>query len=189
MKSPNESLPTFFPYVSYRDAAAAFAWLAEAFGFTTTADFRDSEGIVMHAEMSLGNGAIMLGTSTVDRSAEDLSTKPTEHGVYVYVSDVDAHYDRAKAAGAHIVFPPEDTEWGTRRYRALDSEGLRVELRQLPTHSQSLTSGQHAKRSDALTHRFPVFLPSRRGARRVLIAIWRRSYKRYGFLRRFPSWH
>ena len=123
MKSPNESLPTFFPYVSYRDAAAALAWLAEAFGFTTTADFRDSEGNVMHAEMSFGNGAIMLGTSTVDRSAEDPSTMPTEHGVYVYVSDVDAHYDRAKAAGAHIVFPPEETEWGTRRYRALDPEG------------------------------------------------------------------
>ena len=46
-----------------------------------------------------------------------------EHGVYVYVEDVDAHYWQAQAAGAEIVFPPEETGWGTRRYRVLDPEG------------------------------------------------------------------
>ncbi len=115
--------PSLFPYLSYRDAAAAMEWLAEAFGFTTVTDFRDLDGNVMHAEMGFGNGAIMLGTSATDRTAADLHAKPAEHGIYVYVSDVDAHYQRAKAAGAHIVFSPEDTEWGTRRYRALDPEG------------------------------------------------------------------
>ena len=115
--------PSLFPYLSYRNAAAALEWLAEAFGFATITDFRDPDGNVMHAEMGFGNGAIMLGTSATDRTAEDLHARPAEHGIYVYVSDVDAHYQRAKAAGAHIVFPPEDTEWGTRRYRALDPEG------------------------------------------------------------------
>lgn len=48
---------------------------------------------------------------------------PSGHGIYVYVDEVDAHYERAKSAGAKIVYPPEDTEWGTRRYRALDLDG------------------------------------------------------------------
>lgn len=122
-KSIDEKLPTLFPYLSYRDAAAAIKWLAEAFGFTPIADYRDPDSNVMHAEMGFSNGAIMLGTSTSDRTAEDVHARPEEHGIYVYVSGVDAHYQRAKAAGAHIVFLPEDTEWGTRRYRALDPEG------------------------------------------------------------------
>ena len=42
---------------------------------------------------------------------------------YIAVDDVDAHYERVKAAGAHIVFAPEDTDWGSRRYRVLDPEG------------------------------------------------------------------
>lgn len=118
-----ETPPSLFPYLSYRNAAVALEWLAEAFGFTTITDFRDPAGNVVHAEMGFSNGAIMLGTSATDRTAEDLRARPAEHGIYVYVSDVDAHYQRAKKAGAHIVFPPEDTEWGTRRYRALDPEG------------------------------------------------------------------
>jgi uncharacterized glyoxalase superfamily protein PhnB len=38
-------------------------------------------------------------------------------------TDVDAHFERARASGARVVYPPEDTEWGTRRCRALVQEG------------------------------------------------------------------
>ncbi len=40
----------------------------------------------------------------------------------MYVEDVDAHFERARAGGARVVYPPEDTEWGSRRYRVLDLE-------------------------------------------------------------------
>jgi uncharacterized glyoxalase superfamily protein PhnB len=43
--------------------------------------------------------------------------------VYVVVDDVDAAHERAAAAGARVVYPPEKTEFGTRRFRALDLEG------------------------------------------------------------------
>ncbi len=64
----------------------------------------------------------MLGTSTND------IPKPAEHGIYVFMDDVDAHYERARTAGATIVFPPENTVWGTRRYRCLDPEGYEWSL-------------------------------------------------------------
>ena len=70
----------------------------------------------MHGEMRLGNGVIMMGT--VDESPSRQSP-----GTYVVVEDVDAHHARAVASGAAIVYPPEDTEFGTRRYRAKDLEG------------------------------------------------------------------
>jgi len=48
---------------------------------------------------------------------------PTGHGIYVVVEDMDTHHERAKAAGACIVYGPEDTDFGTRRYRIPDPEG------------------------------------------------------------------
>ena len=122
-QEPQGALPTIFPYFSYRDAAAALQWLASAFGFEKAAEIPGPDGTVIHAEMRFGNGAIMLGTSADKQPEQSLRDVPAEHGVYIYVDDVDAHYERSKAAGAKIVFPPEDTGWGTRRYRCLDLEG------------------------------------------------------------------
>lgn len=109
-------LPTFYPYFGYKDVVAAIRFLTEAFGFETSTEIPGDNGTITHAEMTFGNGAMMLGTATSDRP------QPTEHGIYVFVDDVDAHYERAKTAGATIVYPPESTEWGTRRYRCLDIE-------------------------------------------------------------------
>ncbi len=108
--------PTITPYFSYRDAKAAIAFLERAFGFETVQAFDGDDGRLVHGEMRYGGGVVMLG------SIED-APSPTAPGVYVVVNDVDAHYETAKAAGAVIVYPPEDTEFGTRRYRAKDLEG------------------------------------------------------------------
>ena len=116
--------PTMYPYFGYRDSAAALKWLAEAFGFEKTAEIAGPDGKLMHAEMTFGNGAIMLGTS----SGEHGSKVPAEHGIYIYVDDVEAHYERAKAAGAQIVYPPEETEWGDKALSGAGPGRLRVEL-------------------------------------------------------------
>ena len=43
--------------------------------------------------------------------------------VYVYVPDIDAHFARAEAAGAEIVVPLKETDYGSREYSARDLEG------------------------------------------------------------------
>lgn len=111
------------PYFGYRDAAAALDWLAGAFGFEKKQEFAAPDGTVMHAEMGFGGAAIMLGTGEPPAGGDDTATSPTGHGVYVVVDDVDAHHERARAAGARVVYGPEDTEFGARRYRVLDPEG------------------------------------------------------------------
>lgn len=114
---------TFVPYFGYDDAAAALDFFEKAFGFTRAADYRDDDGKVMHAEVQYGSGAFMLGTGSDQQRDPAKSAIAPGRGVYVVVADVDAHHARARAAGATIVYPPEDTEFGTRRYRALDPEG------------------------------------------------------------------
>ena len=113
------AFPAMYPYFGYKDAAAIVKWFQEAFAFEIIQVNNDADGVVMHAEMRFGNSAIMIGTSP-DRVPP---SNAADHGIYVYVEDVDAHYQRASAAGAQIVYPPEDTGWGTRRYRVLDPEG------------------------------------------------------------------
>jgi uncharacterized glyoxalase superfamily protein PhnB len=113
------------PYLLYEDAAAALDWLSGAFGFKETLRFTDSSGRVTHAEMDTGGtGHFMLG----EPGSGYQSPRRTGHVnsfLHVLVDDVDAHVDRARAAGATILAEPEDKEYGTRSYRAEDPEGHR----------------------------------------------------------------
>jgi uncharacterized glyoxalase superfamily protein PhnB len=114
---------TFVPYLAYADAAAAMTFLESAFGFIRSLEYPDEHGSIQHAEMQYGSGAIMLGTGADQQRDPAKLTIPPGRGIYIIVTDVDAHHARAAAAGAKIVWPPEDTPFGTRRYRALDPEG------------------------------------------------------------------
>lgn len=110
------------PYLPYRDAAGALRFLAEAFGFEVVVEVPSDGGALAHAEMRYGAGVLMLGTGAPVGARGAWALTPG-HGVYVVVEDVDAHHARAVAAGAEIVWEPEETEFGTRRYRARDPEG------------------------------------------------------------------
>ena len=104
--------PNIFPFMRFADPDAAIEWLSRAFGFEQRSVYRSDEGVVQHAELSLGAGTIMLGPGD-----------PSSQGVYIAVEDADAHYERAKAAGADIVRELEDTDYGSREYTARDPDG------------------------------------------------------------------
>jgi uncharacterized glyoxalase superfamily protein PhnB len=108
------------PYFGYRDAPAAIGFLSSAFGFETVQRVDGDDGNVVHCELRRDDGVVMLGSWFEGQGGG----KPMEGaGVYLVVDDVDAHHDTAVAAGAEIVYGPQDTEFGTRRYRARDPEG------------------------------------------------------------------
>ena len=119
-----DQAPNIFPVLRYRDAPGALRWLGQAFGFETTMEVPGPAGMVAHAEMRLGPGVIMLG-STKDDHAPESSGDPgaVRYGTYVSVADVDAHYERARAAGAEIVRELSDMDYGSREYSARDPEG------------------------------------------------------------------
>lgn len=108
--------PTIVPYLSYVDAKAAIEFLEAAFGLEAIQSYDDPDGRLVHGEMRHGNGVIMLGSV--------LTAPATESpGIYLVVDDVDAHHAHAVSMGAEVIYPPEDTEFGTRRWRARDPEG------------------------------------------------------------------
>jgi uncharacterized glyoxalase superfamily protein PhnB len=107
-----DSPPNIFPFLRFADPDAALDWLSQAFGFEQHDVYRDDQGRIGHAEISLGPGIVMFGPG--DAALQ---------GVYVAVEDVDAHYEQAKAAGAEIIREIEDTDYGSREYTARDLEG------------------------------------------------------------------
>jgi len=126
MTNPAQRM-TVIPTMRYRDAPAAIDWLCRAFGFERHLVVPDAAGGIAHAQLSFGNGMIMLG-SVRDDDYGRLVRQPAEAGgdtmsAYVVVADCDAHYARAKAAGAAIVMPIEDKEYGGRGYGCRDLEG------------------------------------------------------------------
>jgi uncharacterized glyoxalase superfamily protein PhnB len=116
---------TMYPCLFYQDAPAAMEWLARAFGFETVlAVPGETEGTIMHAEMRLGSGVIMLGTARPDAGMQSPRDLPAvNQTLYVYVEDVAGHYRRAKAAGARITRDLEDKDYGGSGYSAADPEG------------------------------------------------------------------
>ncbi|HEX2069246.1 MAG TPA: VOC family protein [Actinomycetota bacterium] len=125
------------PMISYEDVAAAVDWLTNAFGFRETGQrYTDEEGRVTHAELELDGALVYLGWPGPEYQGPDHHAKECDHartwlnhpyvidGVHIYVDDLDAHYERAKQAGARILREPQTEPYG-RLYNAADLEGHR----------------------------------------------------------------
>jgi uncharacterized glyoxalase superfamily protein PhnB len=122
----NRSLPSdiVLPHVMYQDVAGAIGWLSRAFGFTEHYRYGEPGGPVSGAQMNLGNAWIML------ERAEEGSANPAQLGygtqcLTVFVEDVEAHYARARSAGAKILEDPHETVYGELQYAVVDLDGHR----------------------------------------------------------------
>jgi uncharacterized glyoxalase superfamily protein PhnB len=123
-----ENAATIIPTLRYRDAAAAIEWLCRAFGFEKRLVVPGEGNTIAHAQLTLGNGMIMLGTARDDEFGKLQKTPAQVGGVgtqssYIIVPDADAHHARAVAAGADVVYALRDEDYGGRGYSCLDPEG------------------------------------------------------------------
>ncbi len=117
-----------YPAIRYLDARAALAWLERAFGFTPQVVYDDPDGGVAHAQIVVAGNLVMLGSSRERRVPGALAARgrrrdrrhlrrATGRGA------VDALHARAQAAGATIIEPPHDTDYGSHDFSARDLEG------------------------------------------------------------------
>jgi uncharacterized glyoxalase superfamily protein PhnB len=114
------------PVLTYRDIAAAHDFLVKAFGFDSGGVDRNADGQAVHGEVRAGDAPIWLHRATTEHQLDSPQASDVAHsGLFVYVDDVDAHYERARAAGARIDSQPVDQPYGQREYGARDPEGHR----------------------------------------------------------------
>jgi uncharacterized glyoxalase superfamily protein PhnB len=109
----------------YKDPRAALDFLERAFGFELFMLIEDGEGALAHSEMRFGDSVVMVGSewSEDHQSPASVGGKNTQTVHIQITEDVDAHCERARAAGAEIVAEPSDQFYGDRTYRCRDPEG------------------------------------------------------------------
>ncbi|WP_436772428.1 VOC family protein [Yinghuangia sp. YIM S09857] len=109
------------PALRYRDAPAAIAFLRDVFGLEPTLVVPGEGNVVQHAQLTWGNGCVMLG-SLIEGDDDGDRVEMTVRGscLYLILDDVDAHYARTVAAGAEITRELRDEDYGGRGYVARD---------------------------------------------------------------------
>ena len=119
---------TIIPCMRYRDAKLAISWLCEAFGFKRHVVHLDESGSVAHAQLTYGDGMLMLGAVRADAFGHHM-VQPAEidgretQCPWVIVTDCRAHYEQAKTAGAVIVNEYSEKDYGGAGYSCHDPEG------------------------------------------------------------------
>jgi uncharacterized glyoxalase superfamily protein PhnB len=103
-------------------------WLCRAFGFERHLVVPGEGNTIAHAQLTFENGMIMLGTARDDEFGKLQKTPEQVGGIgtqspYIIVPDADPHHARAVAAGAKVVYPLRDEDYGGRGYSCLDLEG------------------------------------------------------------------
>jgi len=113
-----------YPALLYRNAPAAIDWLTKAFGFQLLSSHPGPGNTVAHAELNAGGGIIMLSTAKPEKGWKSPRDLDGVHQIlYLVVDDPDAHFARAKAAGAAITQAPVTQDYGAREYCCTDLEG------------------------------------------------------------------
>lgn len=111
-------MATIIPTFRYDDPRAAITFLKDAFGFEEHA-VHEQDGVIAHAELKLGDAYIMLSGPRDGNDGLVYGGSTT----YIVIEEPDAHHARAVAAGAEIVRPLIDTDYGSRDYAAKDPGG------------------------------------------------------------------
>jgi uncharacterized glyoxalase superfamily protein PhnB len=118
----NRSIPpaTVIPVLVYPDVRAAVDWLTAAFGFVERTRIGDSH----RAQLSVGaDGAMIVADVAGQRQPPGAGV--VTHEIKVRVDDVAAQFERARAAGAKVLEPPVDREYGERECTVEDLAGHR----------------------------------------------------------------
>ncbi len=126
---PKNTTTTVIPGLRYRDAPAAIDWLCKVFGFERHLVVPGENGVIHHAQLTFGNGMIMLGSMSTENAYGKVIKHPDEIGgaqtqsAYLVVADADAVYARVKEAGTPIVIEIADADYGGRGFTCRDLEG------------------------------------------------------------------
>ena len=113
--NPPANMPRVTPIVCYDDPAAALDWLAKSFGFETRLSIPGPDGGIVHAEIQLADGVVMVGPTSAADATDHVpagwhSPKSLDgslaQSLYVYVDDLDAHYARPGARGQRFARSP-----------------------------------------------------------------------------------
>ncbi len=139
---------TLTPYLFIQGAAAAIEFYKKAFNATEIMRMPGPDGKIGHAEIRIGNSAIMLADENLQmgaRSPKTIGGSPML--LHLYVSDVDAQFAQAIAAGAIVTRPIANQFYGDRSGGLEDPFGFAWHL---ATHIENVPPQEMMRRAAEL---------------------------------------
>jgi PhnB protein len=111
------------PAITCKGAAKAIDFYKQAFGATEKARMEGPGGMIMHAEILIGDSPLMLGDEFPGMSQAPNPNVPPSFSLNFYTDNVDSAFDRAVKAGCKVVMPLQDQFWGDRYGKLQDPFG------------------------------------------------------------------
>lgn len=144
MTQTDSTIPTGYhtvtPYITCHQVNALIEFLQQAFNGKVKESLKDDQNHTIHAEVKVGDSMLMLS-----QAKPGSPTLPAM--LYLYVSDCDAVYQNALAAGAESIMKPEDMFYGDRHGGVKDSQG---NTWWIATRKENLTNEEIQRRLNAL---------------------------------------
>ena len=144
---------TLTPHIVVTDGVAAIEFYKQAFGAQENSRLMTPDGrALMHAQLTIGNSVIMLGSEFPPNALSPKSRGGTSVFLHLYVPDSDAAFERAVKAGCTVNMPVSDTFWGDRYGQVEDPYGHKWSI---ATHKQDFTPDQIAANAKAFFASMP----------------------------------
>jgi PhnB protein len=141
-KAVPDGYHTVTPVLTLDDAQQAIDWYKKAFGAEEGSRAAGPDGKIWHAELRIGNSRIMLHDAMMgEKGPKERGGSPA--GLWIYVDDCDALFNRALAAGAKVKMPMTDQFWGDRCGTLTDPQGYSWSI---ATHKEDLTQQELEQR-------------------------------------------
>jgi PhnB protein len=149
-----EGLHTVTPQMTLDNASEAIDWYKKALGAEETSRATGPNGIIMHAELRIGNSRIMVNDAMMGgKGPKALGGSPMT--LWVYVDDCDTLFKRAIAAGGKIAHggmgEMQDQFWGDRSGSFTDPAGYTWTI---ATRKEDLTPLEMQQRQDEFMKSF-----------------------------------
>lgn len=137
---------TATPYLVVKNAPAAIDFYKQAFGAQEIFRMPRPDGVIMHAEIQIGDSRFMLGDEAAGQGRSPQSLNGTPVSIYLYVEDADSAFRQATAAGATPSMPLQDMFWGDRYGRLTDPFGHQWHV---ATHKEDVSPQEMGQRAAA----------------------------------------
>jgi PhnB protein len=148
VKAIPEGFHSITPAIVCKGAARAIEYYKEVFHAKENVCMRGPGGLIMHAELLIGDSHLMLSDEFPGMTSAPPADVPNFVNLFLYTEDVDTVFNRAVKAGAKVEMPLENQFWGDRYGKIRDPFGHRWGLAQ---HIEEVAPEEMKKRSEAFT--------------------------------------
>ncbi len=154
VKAIPEGYRAVTPHLVVRGAARAIEFYKKAFGAKERGRSPGPGGLLMHAELKIGDSILMLCDEfpEMKRWVSPESLKGTTTALHLYVKDADAAFAQAVAAGAKVSMPLMDAFWGDRYGKLTDPFGHEWSI---ATHQHNYTAAEIQKKAEEFFSKLP----------------------------------